>query len=83
MLPSTPLPFQDDGNDKGEIDDVKAIEAAEEMLGCGNLTSNLTTRTMSRGGGPGRRASTYTIDYSKPQCDSARDAVTKVGVTAA
>ena len=69
--------IQDD-NDKADIDsDTEAmLKSAEEQMGCGMLSSLLLQRTMTRGGG-GKRMSTYTIDYTKMQAESARDAVIK------
>mmetsp|Transcript_64144 Transcript_64144/g.106620 ORF Transcript_64144/g.106620 Transcript_64144/m.106620 type:complete len:1736 (-) Transcript_64144:276-5483(-) len=68
--------FEDDDNDKATFKNNADIEAAEKLLGCGNLSVNLTSKRMSRGGG-GKRNSVYTIDYNKSQADMGRDAVVK------
>ena len=57
------------------------LAAAETLLGCGSLTSLLTTRTVQRGGGPGKRTSTYQVDFNKAQAQSARDAAIKAMYT--
>ena len=68
--------FTQDDNDRAEISDMSALEAVEDLAGCGKLQGLLTTRTMTRGGG-GKRMSTYTIDYTKEKAEGARDAVIK------
>jgi len=72
--------FAQDDNDKAEVKTPDAQDAAEALLGCGKITSMLTTRTMTRGGG-GKRMSTYTIDYTKDKAIAARDAVIKAVYT--
>lgn len=58
--------FNQDDNDRADVANKKDLDAAEALLGCGSVTSELTTRTVQRGGG-GKRASTYTIDFNKLQ----------------
>ena len=58
--------FNQDDNDRADVANQKVLDAAEALLGCGALTSELTTRTVQRGGG-GKRTSTYTIDFNKLQ----------------
>lgn len=55
------------------------VAAAEEMLQCGPLTRNLTSREMkAKEKGPtGRRSSFYTIEYTQAQAEAVRDAVIK------
>lgn len=55
------------------------VAAAEEMLQCGPLTRNLTSREMKakEKGPPGRRSSFYTIEYTQAQAEAVRDAVIK------
>jgi myosin heavy subunit len=62
------------------------VAAAEEMLQCGSLTRNLTSREMKAkekgaGGAGGRRGSFYTIEYTQPQAEAVRDAVIKAVYT--
>jgi len=72
--------FNQDDNDRADVANKKDLDAAEALLGCGSVTSELTTRTVQRGGG-GKRASTYTIDFNKLQAEAARDAVIKAVYT--
>ena len=65
-----------DEDDKADFKDIDALKAAEEMLGCGKLNQNLTTKKISRGAKSGR-ASVYTVDYTKQQAEMVRDAVIK------
>ena len=69
--------FKMDDNDKADIDNDDMVKAAEERLGCGALGGMLLQKVLTRGGGGGKRMSTYTIDFTKPQAESARDAVVK------
>jgi len=60
------------------------VAAAEAMLKCGPLLTNLTSRLMKgneKGLGSERRASFYTIEYSRAQAESVRDAVIKAVYT--
>ena len=41
-------------DDKADFKDIDALKAAEEMLGCGKLNQNLTTKKISRGAKSGR-----------------------------
>eukprot|EP00965_Chrysotila_dentata_P213016 6187383-Pleurochrysis_carterae.AAC.2 len=75
--------FEQDDNDKAFISAREALAAAEERLGCGLLTQNLTSKKMSRGGKGGQRNSVYTIEYSKSQAEMVRDAVIKAIYTSA
>ena len=78
-LASSSFCLQND-DDKADIADGAALDAAETLVGAGRLASLLTTRTMTRGGG-GKRMSTYTIDYNKEKAEGARDAVIKAVYT--
>ena len=69
--------FEQDDNDRADITNRPVLEAVEKLLGVENLTSQLTTRTVQRGGAAGKRVSTYTVEFNKSQAEAARDAVIK------
>ena len=70
------ITFEQDDNDEAHVSSSAELTACETQLGATNMSANLTSKLMQRGGG-GKRASVYTIEYNKMQAESARNALIK------
>jgi len=70
------LEFEDDGDDHAQIKNKEFLTGAEGCLGCSEITANLTSKVMQRGGA-GRRGSSYKMEFSGKQSRAARDAIVK------
>ena len=67
---------ENNDNDNSVVSSADILTAVEGLMGCGELTSLLTTKMMERGKAGGRKSVTV-VAYNKAKAEAARDAVIK------